>query len=1044
MLLRNSCRPATVAAACLAMAAPVLAQQTRARAATSLEHVKPVLSVDRDTCLVRASEALRQAGYSDVRRGGDTVSGEGEPAVRIDCHSLSASRTLATVMVAGVDASTVQRVRSVIVALLGAGGADFQGVFGGTGGTGSRPGTTTDRGPGGSTTATTTPPWPNTTATPGPSAVPVRATPPAPTTLAGRWQWTADCAGNRFQGQWTIEPGSRDNEYAGTFGNTNQYDVGNLTFVVNDNRMRGTRTFEAGRRQRRQDWTGVLSRSSGGVISGDIVEGDRHVCRFTALPLSGGTGGNAPSPASRLPGVTSTPSVTPPPFTPVQPVGGTGGRYLLVPRRAISGYNIQTLRNVSVAQCEAACDRRSDCLTFDYTRGGTTCYLQNKADGTVASNSYDHYVKPGVARPASSGAGVGGTGEPGTTALKLPPDTPFRQLPPPSAAGMGDWKVDYGKYEAVGGVINASPAGDGKTSYYIAPASMLGDWRRFGALVFDKKSWGGTYYGPDSYAAYGDVVIKRENKSARYDIDADHSGNWRTYRIALSDRGWKFSGGAGSLADIVPNVTELKIRAEYGGGTDYSALRRVKFEGGGTTPTANAGSGAGSGYRYIAHTAISGHNKEILRNVSVDDCRTACNERPWCKSFDYSRPDQHNSLHCHLQEVNSADVPQSSFITNSLGRSYDYYEKIGGGSARSSDPGQPPVTQPPVTQPVAPQTAATQPTAAPPAASTGGSSAWPDNPNWQVPEPGPNETLIVFGSPDVPLGPMPLPPLGAERKKRGQFLGFAGSGEYLAGRPAPQAVRGAINAIHTRFEPFRPGDPCAGNLIIELDVEHKGENSTYWDVDLYVSGRVSKINSWDGIVWDEKPIRLGGGFGWKHTIPFPSVQPVKIRAELYRYNKELRKDQLMHWAEATASRPVANLRHHAYFYAGPPDDFGNIPIKKIGIQIVNTGNAPTGGGVFFTADIYYKEGRNLRAYNGGIARAYKYFNGSFPQLGPGQSEYFTDDDSRWRSSVSTGRDWNSATARVNDSGCQDADIRDNHAFAGAPGGSVRLNTPTGP
>ncbi len=649
MLLRNSCRPAAVAAACLAMAAPVLAQQTRARAATSLEHAKPVLSVDRDTCLVRASEALRQAGYSDVRRGGDTVIGEGEPAVRIDCHSLSASRTLATVMVAGVDASTVQRVRSVIVALLGAGGAGFQGVFGGTGGTDSRPGTTTDRGPGGSTTATTTPPWPNTTATPGPSAVPVRATPPAPTTLAGRWQWTADCAGNRFQGQWTIEPGSGDSEYAGTFGNTNQYDVGNLTFVVNGNRIRGTRTFEAGGQQRRQDWTGVLSRSSGGVISGDIVEGGRHVCRFTALPLSGGTGGNAPSPASQPPRVTSTPAVTPPAFTPVQPAGGTPSQVASSCAAGFAGEwdTSYGKMNLTVRGNQASGSYGGGSKTVSGRIAGNRFSGQwQHANGRTGPFEFTHNGAGGFAGswansggtlssvPNWKGTCVGGTGRPGTTALELPPDTPFRQLPPPSGAGMGDWRVDYGKYEAVGGIINASPAGDGKTSYYIAPASMLGDWRRFGALVFDKKSWGGSYYGPDSYAAYGDVVIKSGNKSARYDINADHSGNWRTYRISLSDRGWKFSGGAGSLADIVPNVTELKIRAEYGGGTDYSALRDVKFADSGTTPMTDAGSGAGSGYRYIAHTAISGYNKEILRNVSVDDCRTACNGQPWCKSFD--------------------------------------------------------------------------------------------------------------------------------------------------------------------------------------------------------------------------------------------------------------------------------------------------------------------------------------------------------------------------------------------------------------------------
>jgi len=36
------------------------------------------------------------------------------------------------------------------------------------------------------------------------------------------------------------------------------------------------------------------------------------------------------------------------------------------------------------------------------------------------------------------------------------------------------------------------------------------------------------------------------------------------------------SGGAQSMEDIMSNITELKIRAEYGNGTDYSVLRRVE------------------------------------------------------------------------------------------------------------------------------------------------------------------------------------------------------------------------------------------------------------------------------------------------------------------------------------------------------------------------------------------------------------------------------------------------------------------------------------
>ena len=236
------------------LCAPALAQET------ALEHAKPILNVDRQTCLTRATEALRQAGYQDVLRGGDTISARGEPAAQVDCHALSPSQTLATVMVAGTDATGVARTRAALVALLQAGGPGYQGVFGGTGntGAGSPPtATTTDTGPGGTTTITTTSPWPSPAAT--------QSTLP---TLAGRWQWSADCSGSRFQGQWTIRPGNRSNEYVGTFGQTNQYDVGNFAFVVTGNRIQGTRTFEAGGQQRRQDWTGALSQSGGGAISG--------------------------------------------------------------------------------------------------------------------------------------------------------------------------------------------------------------------------------------------------------------------------------------------------------------------------------------------------------------------------------------------------------------------------------------------------------------------------------------------------------------------------------------------------------------------------------------------------------------------------------------------------------------------------------------------------------------------------------------------------------------------------------------------------------
>jgi Laminin B (Domain IV) len=150
----------------------------------------------------------------------------------------------------------------------------------------------------------------------------------------------------------------------------------------------------------------------------------------------------------------------------------------------------------------------------------------------------------------------------------------FVQLPPP-AIDIKNWKVDYGPYEINGTQIDAKPTGDGKTSYYIASGSFKGNWGNFHYLSFDKMSWGGSYYGPGKYEAYGDVVIKNGYLTARYDITKDHSKQWKSYKIPLNGTGWKLSGGAGSLQDVLDNVTEFRIRAEYGSGTDFSSLRNV-------------------------------------------------------------------------------------------------------------------------------------------------------------------------------------------------------------------------------------------------------------------------------------------------------------------------------------------------------------------------------------------------------------------------------------------------------------------------------------
>ncbi|KAA3621850.1 MAG: hypothetical protein DWQ08_13545, partial [Proteobacteria bacterium] len=137
------------------------------------------------------------------------------------------------------------------------------------------------------------------------------------------------------------------------------------------------------------------------------------------------------------------------------------------------------------------------------------------------------------------------------------------------------WTVDYGGYTPGASVIQARPAGDGRTSYYHAPAGFLGDWRGYSELSFRKKSWGGTYYDPGSYGATGDVILRNGAMTARFDLPENHDGSNPLYVLPLKEQGWALSGGATSLEHVLSNVTGVGIRAEYGVGTDYSELSEV-------------------------------------------------------------------------------------------------------------------------------------------------------------------------------------------------------------------------------------------------------------------------------------------------------------------------------------------------------------------------------------------------------------------------------------------------------------------------------------
>ena len=142
------------------------------------------------------------------------------------------------------------------------------------------------------------------------------------------------------------------------------------------------------------------------------------------------------------------------------------------------------------------------------------------------------------------------------------------------AGDMSGWTVTKAEFEAGITQITAQPHADNDTSYYVAPAALLGDWSRGGNILFDKKSSGGSYFS-GSDGDVGDIVLTGPSGTATYRLPEDHSGEWRRFSVALDGTGWQLSGGATTLQDVLEKVTGFRIRAEYGVGSDESALRGV-------------------------------------------------------------------------------------------------------------------------------------------------------------------------------------------------------------------------------------------------------------------------------------------------------------------------------------------------------------------------------------------------------------------------------------------------------------------------------------
>jgi len=117
-------------------------------------------------------------------------------------------------------------------------------------------------------------------------------------------------------------------------------------------------------------------------------------------------------------------------------------------------------------------------------------------------------------------------------------------------------------------------------AYYVAPPKFLGDWRGYSKIKFDIWSSGGDYFSswPSDPTMREDIFLASGRATAQRLLPQRPPQSWETFVILLIDDGkWTFHGGATSLNDILANVTDFRIRAEYGVGEDESGLDNVEL-----------------------------------------------------------------------------------------------------------------------------------------------------------------------------------------------------------------------------------------------------------------------------------------------------------------------------------------------------------------------------------------------------------------------------------------------------------------------------------
>ncbi len=129
------------------------------------------------------------------------------------------------------------------------------------------------------------------------------------------------------------------------------------------------------------------------------------------------------------------------------------------------------------------------------------------------------------------------------------------------------------------GVLEIYTPGDGQDGYLIAPDRLLGDWSGNDRLRVTIKTENGRYFDAFEEEAYGDIYLANGPLTAAIAFPTRVSADWTTKEVSFDGTGWVLGGGAGSVAEVIANVTDFRIRGEFLIGNATAWLSSVELIG---------------------------------------------------------------------------------------------------------------------------------------------------------------------------------------------------------------------------------------------------------------------------------------------------------------------------------------------------------------------------------------------------------------------------------------------------------------------------------